>query len=137
MSESFNPAARRIILPVTVVGPIRVHRFRFLLDTGANRTSMRAEYLRLLGLQPENSSVRQRMRSATGSVLVLVVTVARLVALEHTREDFEIAAHDPPAAVAADGLLGMDFFEGRVLTLDFARGHITLRAPRRWWHLWR
>ena len=40
-------------------------------------------------------------------------------------------------AVMIDRLLGLDFFRGLVLTLDFARGDIALRGPKRWWHFWR
>src|SRR5437764_13009671 len=137
MSETFDPSARRVLVPVTVVGPGRAHTFEFLLDTGANLTSMRAEYLRLLGLDPAAARRRRRMRSATGATAAPVLTVPRLVALGQTRSDFEIAAHDPPEAVTADGLLGLDFFPGLVLTLDFARGRASLNPPRRWWQVWK
>lgn len=50
--------------------------------------------------------------------------------------EFVVAAHDLPLGVEADGLLGLDFFRGFVLTLDFVRGRITL-APKHWWQFWR
>ena len=135
MRWTFVPAARRVWVPVTVEGPQQAHTFRFLLDTGSSMTSMRAEFLRLLGFNPVAATRRRRMRSATGSVTAPILTVPRLISLGQSRSDFEIEAHDPPPAITADGLLGLDFFRGLVLTLDFARGRISLKSPR-WWQLW-
>jgi hypothetical protein len=68
---------------------------------------------------------------------VPTVAVTRLLALGHTRTDFEIAALAPPPALTVDGLLGLDFLRGHVLTLDLARGRVGLRAPSRWWPFWK
>jgi predicted aspartyl protease len=136
MSERFDPTARSVLIPVFVVGLENAHRFRFAIDTGANRTSMRAEFLRLLGFNPSAATRRRRMRSATGMVIAPIITVPRIVSLGLTKVDFEVAAHDPPESFEADGLLGLDFFRGYVLNLDFIRGRIALRAGR-WWQFWR
>jgi predicted aspartyl protease len=136
MTEPFNPSARRVIVRDFVVGPIQAHEYRFLLDTGANQTSMRAEFLSRLGFNPASATRRTRMRSVTGTATAPLLTVPHLRSLGHTRTDFEIAAHDPPAAVQADGLLGMDFFLGLVLTIDCARGRVSLTRPQ-WWRFWR
>jgi predicted aspartyl protease len=136
MIVSFDPSARRVFVPVFVVGPAHTHKFEFLVDTGASQTSMRAEFLRRLGFNPESATRRTRMRSVTGTATAPLLIVPRLSSLDHTRTDFEIAAHDPPAAIQADGLLGMDFFLGRVLTIDCVRGRVSL-SWRRWWQFWR
>jgi hypothetical protein len=136
MSERFDPAARSVIAPVLVVGPERANRFKFAIDTGANRSSMRSEFLRLLGFDPRAVPRRRLMRSATGVTTVPMLTVPRIISLGQTRLDFEIAAHDPPEAIEADGLLGLDFFRGLVLTLDFSAGQLRLDPPKRWWQFW-
>jgi hypothetical protein len=68
---------------------------------------------------------------------VPVIRVSAVTALDRIRTDFLVAAHDLPLGVEADGLLGLDFFRGLVLKLDFARGRIWLTAFRRWWQFWR
>ena len=134
MTELFDPNTRAVIVPVIVAGPTRSHRFRFVVDTGSNVTCMRSEMLRLLGYNPAEAPERRRMRSATGMDRAPIVAVSRLISLGHTRTDFEVAAYSPPPAVTADGLLGLDFFRGFVLKLDFIRGRITL-ASGPWWQL--
>lgn len=133
MSETFDPSARGVLVPVLVVGPTRAHRFQLLLDTSAGMTTLRAEFLRLLGYRPEDSTDRRRLRSATGTAIAPVVRLRSITGLAVTHTDFPAAAYDPPPAVTADGLLGLDFLRGRVLTLDFARGRVGLRTPRKWW----
>jgi hypothetical protein len=65
------------------------------------------------------------------------VRVARFAAFGIVQSDFPVLWLPLPPAVRVDGLLGLDFFRGLVLTLDFARGQISLRPPRRWWQFWR
>jgi hypothetical protein len=47
------------------------------------------------------------------------VTAASFQALGLTIADYRIMCHTLPASAGADGVLGLDFFEGHVLTLDF------------------
>jgi hypothetical protein len=39
---------------------------------------------------------------------------------------FSVLSHALPPVAGVDGLLGLDFFRGQILTLDFRGGHITL-----------
>jgi hypothetical protein len=39
---------------------------------------------------------------------------------------FPIIAHTLPPSATVDGLLGLDFFRGQQLNIDFRRGEITL-----------
>lgn len=65
------------------------------------------------------------------------VTVGKQIALDQQRENFTVMSHELPATFEDEGLLGLDFFRGLVLTLDFANGTIDLARPkpvtRRWW----
>lgn len=63
--------------------------------------------------------------------------VASVVSLGHTNTNFVIATQDLPITVEADGLLGLDFFRGLILNLDFNRGRVTLRSPNPRWQFWR
>src|SRR5436190_2251748 len=51
-----------------------------------------------------------------------LIRLSALTALDRVRTEFVVAARDFPLGVEVDGLLGLDFFRGLVLTLDFARG---------------
>jgi hypothetical protein len=136
VSDAFDPKAPSIRVRGVLVGPQRAVDVLFRLDTGASRTSVRSHILRLAGYDP-SAGQPLRFRSATGIGTGLAVPVRHLVALDQTRDSFLVIAHDPPPAVITDGLLGLDFFRGLVLTLDFARGRIDLGPSRPWWRPWR
>jgi predicted aspartyl protease len=136
MSERFDPAARSIIVPVTVVGPRRQYDLKCALDTGSMQTVLSATFLRALGYDLSRPVRRTRIRSATGTAPAPVIRVSAVAALDRVRTNFLVAAHDLPLGVEADGLLGLDFFRGWVLRLDFFHGRIRLWRPR-WWQFWR
>jgi hypothetical protein len=136
MSESFDPQAGVLIVPV-LVGPVRSYTFRCSLDTGSAQTVLPATALRSLGFDLSRPVGRTRLRSATGIATAPLLRAPAVTSLDRVRTEFVVAAHDLPLGVDADGLLGLDFFRGLVLTLDFARGRIDLDPPRRWWRFWR
>ena len=128
MSTPFDPAGRSVLIPVHLFGRRAGHNFRFIVDTGATQTCIRPEYLQRLGVDLDRPVGRTRIRSATGGAQVPLFRVSSVVALDHTRDDFLIAAQDLPVSVAADGLLGLDFYRGFILKLDFARGRASVAA---------
>ncbi len=133
MTVGFDTAAASVRVECYVTGPLRTLKAVLILDTGSSATVIRPRFLAALGLVPGAAAPRRRLRSATGGATALMVVARQLLALGEARPDFPVAAHDPPPAVTADGLLGLDFLRGRVLTLDFARGRVGLRGPRAWW----
>ncbi len=79
-----------------------------------------------LGFDPDQS--HRRVRMTTGSIVVDVplVTLTRLSVLGQHRFGFPMIVHALPATSAVDGLLGLDFLRGQVITIDFRTGRITL-----------
>lgn len=136
MSVAFDPTVRSIRVPVALVGPRQSHDLRCAIDTGSAQTILPASVLRALGCDLSRPVRRTRIRSATGITMVPQVRIPAVAALDRVRTDFLVAAHDFPLGVEADGLIGLDFFRGLVLTLDFVRGRVRLR-PRQWWQFWR
>ncbi len=61
-----------------------------------------------------------------GSVSVPRVVLNRLTVLGQHRIGFAVLSHPLPPDAGVDGLLGLDFFRGSVLTLDFRSGLMTL-----------
>lgn len=136
MSLRFDPGAGSIRVPVTVVGPRRNQEPQCAVDTGATRTVLPALFLRALGYDLSRPAGYTHLRGATGLALAPLIRVSAVAALDRVRTDLVVAAHDFPIGTTADGLLGLDFFRGLVLTLDFARGRVAL-SRRPWWRFWR
>lgn len=72
--------------------------------------------------------VAERVQVTTGSGVEFAprVAVNRIAALGQERDAFPVLAHTLPPSAGVDGLLGLDFFRGRLLTLDFRSGTISL-----------
>ena len=136
MSTPFDPRLPVIVVPALVVGPSRVIRVELALDTGAGQTMIRPRFLVSAGYNPSRAVRQKQFRSVTGSATASIIDVQGLSCLGHMRTNLPVIAHDPPPAIIYDGLLGLDFFRGHVLTLDFIAGRIRL-AGKPWWQFWR
>ena len=137
MIVTFDPTARSIRISVVVAGPRKRYDFMFILDLGATLTCIRPNLLGLLGYDLTRPIGRKRIRSATGSVIAPIYRISSLASLGQIHTEFPVAAQELPITVEADGLLGLDFFRGLVLNLDFSRGQIALRQPHPRWQFWR
>ncbi len=135
MDGRFDPRLTSIFVYGTILGPAGQTRVRLAVDTGSTRTIIRASVLSYIGYDLTKNVTRSRMTTATGVQLVPILRILPLSALNHTTT-LIVAAVELPATFDGHGLLGRDFFEGRVLTIDFVKHTITLRRPR-WWAFWR
>jgi hypothetical protein len=82
----------------------------------------------LIALGYDPAGVLERAEMTTGSSLEYVprLPVARIRALGQERTSFTIVAHTLPPSAPIDGLLGLDFFRGQQLVIDFRSGQITI-----------
>jgi predicted aspartyl protease len=117
--EVKNDLDQRMTVPVRV-GESRP--FRFLVDTGADRTSVSFETARELGLAERPSAT---LHSATGRSLV---RMAHLPELRMSRR----AVHNINAPlldaedIGADGILGIDSLRSQKVVFDFAKDTLTI-----------
>jgi predicted aspartyl protease len=109
-----------------VVAPVRVNGqgpFRFIVDTGANRSVVSAELASSLGLTPNGSG---NVHSVHG------VTIAPLVSVQNLQYgDVSLNAAALPmlsgrVLAGEQGLLGVDGMSGRRLRMDFERNCIEI-----------
>ncbi|HEY7533399.1 MAG TPA: retropepsin-like aspartic protease [Nitrospiraceae bacterium] len=126
MTYSFDPTQGLIIVPVRLFGPDGDMIVRLALDTGATSTLINSEIIVLLGYDPAASSDRIQVTTGSGVEFCPRLAVRRIEALGCTVEDFLVLAHTLPPTSHVDGLLGLDFFRGRQLGVDFRLGTITV-----------
>ncbi len=122
----FSPRQGPIFVQAQVSGPHRSITIKLLLDTGATRTTIKRSLIINLGFDPEQDGYPAKLITGSQTERVQVVTLTRLFALGQDRVGFPVAAHSIPPEANIDGLLGLDFFQGHILTLDFQVGSITL-----------
>lgn len=99
---------------------------RLALDTGATSTLINSEIMVLLGYDPAASANRIQVTTGSGVELCPRVTVQRLEGLGRSVNDFLLLCHTLPPTSQVDGLLGLDFFRGFEIIINFRNGTITL-----------
>ena len=122
MTFSFDPRRGLVIVRAEIWGPTGSGIVRLALDTGATETVINAGPLVAIGCDP--SLVPQRSQVTTGSGVEFVprLPVERFMALGIERAGFPVLCHTLPPSAGVDGLLGLDFVRGYILTVNLRDG---------------
>lgn len=126
MSEAFNSKRGLVVVPVQIFGPSGDTFARLAVDTGAITTVISPEILVLVGYDLAQAPDERRLVSATDVVSVPRFLAERIVALGQEREYLPILGHTLPKATGVDGVLGLDFYRVRRLTVNFRQGRVSL-----------
>jgi len=126
MSFPFNAQRGLVLVDARVFGPRGGTPALLALDTGATETFVSQAILVAVGYDPALAARRIQVTTGSGVVFVPRLTIDKLVALGQTRSNFTVLAHTLPPSATIDGVLGLDFFRGQTLTIDFRTGQITL-----------
>ena len=126
MSFPFESKQGLIIVPAELWGPSGSAVLRLAVDTGATGTLVNVATLVAIGYDPALASDRTQVTTGSGVEFVPRVVVERIVTVGQERKGFEMLCHTLPPSAGVDGLLGLDFFRGQSLTLDFRSGRLIL-----------
>ena len=99
---------------------------RLARDTGATTTLVNVAMLVGMGYDPALAPTRVQVTTGSGVEYVPRVTVSRIRALGQDRVLFGVLGHTLPPSAGVDGLLGLDFFRGQSVTIDFRAGRVIL-----------
>src|SRR5688572_10104695 len=115
----------RVVAPVSVNGE---GPFRFIVDTGANRSALSPELAERLGLVADGEVLLHSIDGADQSPRVRVDSVSyQNIALSHGHVP---VLRSPRVLAGEDGLLGVDGMQGRRLRMDFVRRCIEIVPSR-------
>jgi hypothetical protein len=126
VTVAFDPNRRTIIVRAEFAGPTGTRAVDLTLDTGATDTVIDEAHLTAVGYTPADATSQQQVLTGSGIITVVEIPVMTFRALGQTRSDYPVLAHSFPAGTTYDGVLGLDFLRGNVLTIDFVQGEITL-----------
>lgn len=107
-----------------LTGPSGSAILQLALDTGATTTLINVAMLVALGYDPALSADRVQVTTGSGVEFAPRIELHRLTALGHERYGLEVLAHTLPPTSGVDGLLGLDFFRGLRLSVDFRSGQL-------------
>lgn len=126
MTCFFNPRQRLIVVEAELEGPVAIARVRLALDTAATGTSINLGPLIYAGYNLALAQHPIQITTSSGVAFAPRLPLTRLKALDQERLNFPVLCHSLPPSFSVDGLLGLDFLRGQVLTVDFRAGQITL-----------
>ena len=126
MSFPFGPQQGLIIVRAELWGSAGSVVLRLALDTGATGTVVNVGMLVAIGYDPALVPGRVQVTTGSGVEFVPRVTLDKIAALGQERTGFPVLGHTLPSSASVDGLLGLDFFRGQSLILDFCTGQVTL-----------
>ena len=126
MNLSFDPRQGLIVVRAELWGPTGSAILQLALDTGATGTLVNVGMLVAVGYDPALAPDRFQVTTGSGVEFVPRITLDKIVTLEQERQGFPVMGHTLPPSAGVDGLLGLDFFRGQTLTIDFRAGEIKL-----------
>lgn len=124
MRSRFNPRSHLVVIRARVFGPDGDVALRLAIDTGSSLTLIHPNRLLVAGYDLTRATTHVTLATANGFVGAPVVDGVGLAALGRRASGTRIVAHSLHRQAGIDGVLGLDFFRGRRLTLDFAAGII-------------
>jgi hypothetical protein len=79
-----------------------------------------------IGCDPALAADRAQVTTGSGVEFAARIELKRLTALGQERLGFPVLAHTLPPSVGVDGPLGLNFFRGLRLLIDFRAGELQL-----------
>ena len=126
MSFPFDPRRGLIVVRAELWGPSGSGVLELALDTGATYTLVNVAMLVSLGYDPALTADRVQVTTGSGVEFTSRLGVQRITPLGQERLGFPVLGHTLPPSAGVDGLLGLDFFRGLSLIVDFRAGQLTL-----------
>ncbi|MCY7279667.1 MAG: aspartyl protease family protein [Sphingomonas bacterium] len=114
---------QRMTVPVRLGGK---GPFRFLVDTGSDRTAISRELAATLDLDP---GPRARLHSATGETQVAMAIIPSLILSRKTLGRIDAPLLDA-ADIGADGILGIDALRSERLSFDFIARTVSISTAQ-------
>lgn len=112
-----------------VFGPMGERYLHCIVDTGTPQTILDTSILDSLGYSASMGTRIVTLSGIGGQLAAYELSVARLEAMGLVLSSFPVLSQDiSPSNIGVEGLIGMDFVRGRILTIDGQRGTVSLAS---------
>jgi len=124
---SFSRKAPLIVVPVTIKTETKIWEYKFAVDTGATISLMDFSLLSDIGYKKEDYIRSTQTITASKTETVYEYNLDNIMAIGIIRRNFKIISRSLPVGLGIDGLLGLNFFKNKELTIDFKLSEIQLK----------
>ena len=118
---------------IVIIASVDGYKVRLALDTGASNTIIDLTTLLIVGYQVIQADGIVEIETGKGIINASTYTLRNLNVLGINAPNFSVCSYDFLANSVLsdiDGVLGVDFFKGRKLCIDFDQQEITVSEPR-------
>ena len=115
-----------------IIAPVMINGrgpYRFMIDTGANRTVLAESLVQRLGLGFDGENPVS-LQGVIGNITVTTAHVDTLRSGAMHMENAFLPVMTGPVLQGLDGILGMDGFEGTRMSANFVRNQLTISQSR-------
>ena len=123
---SFDKRLPLIVVPVTIKVENEIARFDFAVDTGATVSLINTAVMTSLGYKKEDSIRTIQTVTASKIETAYEFQIDNIRAIGLTRRNFKVISRSLPVGLGIDGLLGLNFFKNKELTIDFKLSEIRM-----------
>jgi len=124
---SFDRKAALIVVPVTIKIGEEIEEYKFAIDTGATISLVDIDLLSDIGYKKENSIRTIQTVTASKTETAYEFELDNIKAIGLLRRNFKVISRSLPVGLGIDGLLGLNFFKDKELTIDFKLSEIQLK----------
>ena len=125
--ETFDRKASLVIVKVTVKVKDAIKEYIFAVDTGATITLVSEMAIKDMGYSPSHCIGTTHTVTASKTETVREYSLDNIMALGIIRRNFKVISRALPLGLGIDGLLGLNFFKYKELTIDFRKSEIRIQ----------
>ena len=115
------------MIPVTIKLGTEIREYKFAVDTGATISLINSSVMNALGYKQQDSIGATQTITASKRETVYEYSIDNIMAIGLIRRNFKVISRALPAGLGIDGLLGLNFFKDKELTIDFKLSEIQLK----------
>ena len=125
--HTFDRKQPLVIVEVTVKVNGKLKVFYFAVDTGATITLVSDDAMQKMGYTKADSLRITQTITASKTETVYEYSLDNISAIGLIRRNFKVISRSLPIGLGIDGLLGLNFFKHKELTIDFRLSEIRLK----------
>ena len=115
------------MVKVTAKVDDKLKRFYFAVDTGATITLVSEDAMKMMGYTKADSIKTTQTITASKAETVYEYNLDNIMAIGLIRHNLKVISRSLPVGLGIDGLLGLNFFKNKELTIDFKLSEIRLK----------
>ena len=125
--HTFDSKQPLVIVEVTTKVNDKLKVFYFAVDTGATITLVSEDAMKMMGYTKADSIKTTQTITASKAETVYEYNLDNIMAIGLIRHNLKVISRSLPVGLGIDGLLGLNFFKNKELTIDFKLSEIRLK----------